>query len=776
MRRLFQAQIFLLGMSLWSGCASEQSRLCPEGEHPARGECVADGPTSATSETHDTESSTPSGTDTATPTDTGTGPTFEPEPFRGEPGTLLFVTQVPVAAFCTVTSSFCNHQPTLESAPRGGSLMIRYPDGTVRNLTTEAGFGESETFQGPNAIAVREPHVHWDGNRALFSMVTGAPLDSQDDTPSYWQIYEVEGLAAGETASIQHVEGQPEAYNNVSPVYGTQDQILFASDRPYNGERHLHPQLDEYESMPTVVGIYSLDESRREFTLIEHSPSGVFGLTVDSFGRVIFTKWDHLMRDQQGDDSESAGNKRGEPLTYESEAADAPISTATAWTEVFPEPMVESDPEYTTDVRLHYFDQFFPWEVNEDGSEEETLNHVGRHELGGAHTEGSFVDDLGLETVLPQDYQINTLRLDKHGMFHLREDPRNEGRFYVTLAPQRYTGTGGSLGWLEGRPDTNAEDMFLTEVTPLFVPEGTGYGLYRNPVPLSQGGLVAAHTDVEQLNNIGSDAAPLYYGTYRLQTIDNVASSTSVNPTEPTLTFLTEGFSRSVQYWKEDVLVGWSGPLWELDPVEVVPRRRPQPRTPELPVEEEILFDLAGVDVEVFQEWMRERDLALLVSYDVTQRDRADLQQPYNLTVPDGVSSITDDGPSYEVSHFQIFQADMLRGYGDLADPQDGRRPLARAMHGEHITVEEGAPEGAVSIAPDGSVAALIPAKQALSWQLVSPEGEAVVRERVWVSFAPGEIRVCGACHGINKESQTGHAPPTNLPMALTDLLENWSP
>jgi hypothetical protein len=776
MRPLFQTQICLLSVLLWSGCASEQSRLCAEGEHRSGGACVADGSTSGASETHDTESSTPSGTDTATPTDTATGPTFEPEPFRGEPGTLLFVTQVPIAAFCTVTSTFCNHQPTLESAPRGGALMIRYPDGTVRDLTTEAGYGEPSTFQGLGSIAVREPSVHWDGNRALFSMVIGAPIEPQDETPSYWQIYEVEGLAAGETASIRRIEGQPETYNNVSPVYGTQDQILFVSDRPYNGEPHLYPQLDEYESMPTVVGIYSLEESLSEFTLIEHSPSGVFGLSVDSFGRVIFTKWDHLMRDQQGDDSESAGNKRGEPFTYESEAADAPITTVTAGTEVFPEPMVESDPEYTPDVRLHYFDQFFPWEVNEDGSEEETLNHVGRHEFGGAHTEGSFADDPNLETVQAQDYQANDLRVDKNGMFHLREDPRNPGRFYVTLAPQRYTGTGGSLAWLEAQPDTNPEDMFLTEVTPLFVPEGTGEGLYRNPVPLSQGGLIACHTDHEQLNNVGSDEAPIYYGSYRMRTVDNGESPTSLNPTEATSSFLTEGFSRSVQYWNEEVLVNWSGSLWELDPVEVVPRTRPPSRQPELPVEEQILFDLAGVDVDVFQEWMRERDLALLVSYDVTQRDRADLQQPYNLAVPGGVSSITDDGPSYEVSHFQIFQTDMLRGYGDPADPRDGRRPLARAMHGEHLTVEEGAPAGAVSIAPDGSVAALIPAKQALSWQLVSPEGEAIVRERVWVSFAPGEIRVCTACHGINKESQTGDPSPTNLPMALSDLLENWSP
>lgn len=30
-------------------------------------------------------------------------------------------------------------------------------------------------MQGANAIAVREPSVHWSGSKAVFSMVVGAP-------------------------------------------------------------------------------------------------------------------------------------------------------------------------------------------------------------------------------------------------------------------------------------------------------------------------------------------------------------------------------------------------------------------------------------------------------------------------------------------------------------------------------------------------------------------------------------------------------------------------
>ena len=55
---------------------------------------------------------------------------------------ILFVTQVPVPGdFTTVASTFGNHVPSVAEAPRGGDLWIRYPDGTVKNLTRTTGFG-----------------------------------------------------------------------------------------------------------------------------------------------------------------------------------------------------------------------------------------------------------------------------------------------------------------------------------------------------------------------------------------------------------------------------------------------------------------------------------------------------------------------------------------------------------------------------------------------------------------------------------------------------------
>jgi hypothetical protein len=685
------------------------------------------------------------------------------------PNPILFVTQVPVGTFATVTATFGNHLPGLGEAPRGGDLVIRYGDGTLRFLTQEAGFG-SAGMQGAGAIAVREPCVHWSGGKALFSMVVGAPTQRYQVNSYRWQIYEVTGLGRNEAASIRRIEGQPAGFNNVSPIYATDGRILFASDRPPTGAAHHHPPRDEYESAPTVVGIYSLDEDTGELELLEHSPSGAFSLSLDSFGRVIFTKWDHLQRDQQGDAPGTAATYQA--FTWASEAADAATTTSLAGAEVFPEPRTQNDPAYSPALSPHRFNHFFPWEVNQDGTAEETLNHVGRHELGGSYTDGSFTADSNLTYYVPENLHANRLRIGGDGgLFHLREDPTRPGEFLATRAPEFGTASGGTLMRLTGAPSINAESMVLAAVTPTGddadVPADTGY--FRNPLPLSDGTLVAVHTPATgPLTNDGSTSAPDWSYDYRLKKLTQQGAFFAPSAS------LTGGIVKTISWWTPDVLASYSGPLWELDPVEVVSRPAPAPRRPVLPAIEAQVFAQEGVDVEAFRAFLRANELALIVSRNVTQRDRADRQQPFNLRVPGGVSSIAMGGTVYDVEYLQVFQADFVRGYGDPSAPSPGRRSLARPMHEPGTSQAEDAPAGAVELAADGSVAALVPARRALSWQLTDGDGEGVVRERNWLSFQAGEIRVCSSCHGINTLSQTGAAEPTNPPQALRALLAEW--
>ena len=95
--------------------------------------------------------------------------------------------------------------------------------------------------------------------------------------------------------------------------------------------------------------------------------------------------------------------------------------------------------------------------------------------------------------------------------------------------------------------------------------------------------------------------------------------------------------------------------------------------------------------------------------------------------------------------------------------------------HAENIQVP-GAPPGAVKLADDSSVAAIVPAGKALTWQLLDNDANLTsqVKERFWVTFQPGEIRTCANCHGINTANQLGGGRPVNTPQALLDLLGHW--
>ncbi len=660
---------------------------------------------------------------------------------------ILFVTQVPVEGFTTLSSTFGNHRGTIGSAPRGGDLMILYPDGTLRNLTREAGFGSEGEQQDENAIAVREPTVHWSGKKAVFSMVVGAPPQQYQHVYPPWQLYEVSGLERGETATITKVSDQPEDYNNVSPLYATDgEDILFTSDRPLDGAEHLYPQLDEYESAATVTGIYRLSPGDGELILLEHAPSGAFSPTIDSFGRVIFTKWDHLQRDQQA-------LPDYEPITYVDESPDSESSTEIAGAEVFPEAR-----ETEGNVSGHTFNHFFPWEMNEDGTAEETVNHVGRHEFGGSYTEGSFTNDDNLSYYAPEEYHANRLSLGGDGgTFHIKEDPLHPGSYYATVAPEFYTAGGGQLIRFDGHPSKSAEEMVVEAVTT----ENEGH--YRSPLPLRDGRLVAVYTASSEYATIDYGERTTTNYDYRLYALEPSGGSMRA------ATALTAGISKRVTWWDPDRSITWDGPLWELDPVEVVSRPAPTPRTTQLEEPELAVLNELGVDEGELQRWLRDNQLALIVMRNVTLRDRADLNQPYNLRVPGGTEAIATSGEAYDVSHLQVFQAEAVRGYGSI----EGRRLLARPLRQTPLS-ETGVVPGSTAIGEDGSVAAFVPARRALSWQLVSPEGEPVVRERNWLSFQAGEIRACPSCHGINELSQLGTPTPQNEPDALRALLERW--
>jgi hypothetical protein len=699
---------------------------------------------------------------------------------------ILFCTQVPQPAdFTTIASSFGNHLPNVGAAPRGGDLWIRYEDGTLRNLTEAAGYGETG-LQGPNSIAVREPCVHWSGTKALFSMAVGSPAQFEYET-SRWQLYEITGLGPLDTPQITKVANQPEDYDNVSPAYASDDRILFTSDRPRNGAVHLFPQLDEYEEAPSLSGIWKLDPASGALELLDHTPSGVFSLSVDSFGRLVFTRWDHLVRDQQADDDNICGCDEFGTFNYTSEAADA-TSTGND-DECFPEPRMQWI-DYVNSLMPGYggarrgwepylvgseINHFFPWTMNQDGTAEETLNHIGRHELHN-YVPRTRYDDPSILSQLAMGPQT----ANQHQSFNvlqLREDPLEPGTYLATNAPEFFTHGSGQIVRIHGAQGLSAAQMTVDWITHPDTadfdptPSPNHSGMYRNPLPLSDGQWIVAHAaTTQQAGNLGTQAHPNPRYKFLLEPLVQRGEYWSAGGS------LTGGIRKHVQYYDPNVLVTYDGPLWELWPCEVAPRAVPTQPVATLEAPEQSVLDQKGVALAQLRSYLRAHELALIVSRNVTRRDSNDKQQPYNLRISGtATETVGDAGTVYDISHLQIFQADQLRGVTmGGAQPIPGRRAIAQPAHDgfDANPPAAGGPPGSVLLGSDGSMAALVPAKRALTWQLTDDAGAGVVRERYWLTFQPGEVRTCAACHGLSSTDQAGAGVPTNPPEALGTLLQ----
>ncbi len=252
--------------------------------------------------------------------------------------------------------------------------------------------------------------------------------------------------------------------------------------------------------------------------------------------------------------------------------------------------------------------------------------------------------------------------------------------------------------------------------------------------------------------------------------------------------YITSGLTNFSVYYVGGQLVTNSSLFWEVQGAEVVARAMPTNHsTASVSAVEAGVFTEEGVPVRDFQSWLRSNDLALVISRNVTARDRADREQPFNLRVPGGVQTLatntgvgsTNNGKIYDITYIQFLQADQLRGLtqgGTNAVP--GRRVLATPMHdfaATNFNVPITNPiAGATRIHLDGSQATLVPARRAMTHQTVDNSGAQAVRERYWITYQPGEIRTCAVCHGLNTADQANRPLATNAPAALRSLLRRW--
>jgi hypothetical protein len=754
--------------------------------------------------------------------------------------------------YMSCVSPFGSHLGGTAFAGRGGSLWVRFPANANPSLNHQLvdllAVADWSAIPGghpaANTIAVRNPSVYWDKSKAVFSMVAGAPSGPNDTTNFVWQLYEITlptqaQLNAAVQPVVTKVANQP-AYNNVMPCYVPGGQFVFASDRPYNGQPHL-TQREEYLGLPTVSGLWKLDPGANTLQLLHHSPSGAFSPSIDSAGRLIFVNWDHLSRDIEAvTDERDSDPNFGEPdpnvfggwhATGNGSGNFADESSSAAFTpgspygqgphlDIFPEPRNADKKtltlEWNNTINGVATNVFLPWMINLDGSGGEILNHVGRHEIASAFKRSFTTDNnlVDLNPAIAPGYGGLVAHNFVSNFFWAHEDPLNAGTFFGTDSVDLGTHGAGQIVKLTNaganlNPDTMAVGYVTSSVTgaakpqniPIvrvgmnitqpptpFSPLTTPETLYRTPVPLADGALIASTaTGIDQTDwNRGTISQPSTPWNFRLKSL-KLQSGTFVPDVA-----LTNGLTITTSYF----IAGVAQPVtftnvaaWELDPAEIVGRPAPVAATGSAidPIEASV-FATNGVDIPTFQNYLVQKNAALSISRNVTKRDLHDRQQPFNLKISWSNTQTTapspNNAPLYNVGWIQFLQADLRRGYllGG-ATPSDGRRIVATPLHdtaSENVPAP-GAPPGSVRLGDDGSFAAILPAEKAMTWHMLDNDANKTsqVKERFWVTFRKGEIRTCTNCHGINTSDQSGTVAnpvprPTNPPQALGALLQNW--
>lgn len=437
------------------------------------------------------------------------------------------------------------------------------------------------------------------------------------------------------------------------------------------------------------------------------------------------------------------------------------------------------------------FNHFLPWQIRQDGLLCETYRHTGLHENGG------FIRRALRDDPKIADVQTTRVRIPDGFFLNQVHEDTNTAREIVTgvVAPEFGTNKAGRIlqfvdTQTANRPQLHengdaVDYVFLTD------PENDNR-LYRDPLFLSDGRLVAAVSNPVAADDSGNTR---HFGAFdfTLYVLEK-----SGDYYEPAQRVLADGVTREFDFWEENgglPLNEFSGRLWEIEMQEVVPRAEPGvPALPSLEAPELESFTAAGVDPAAFREFLENNALAAIVIRNATSRDEADTTQPFNLVVelPDGsqheqtvrTDFQTGSDRLYPITYLQMMRGDYLRGYLKFADldagnfiADGGRRilPTPLQMNGKlahNLDVAGPAPVGAVPVAEDGSIAALVPAHRAMTWQTTDNDGDPVVRERYWLTFQPGEVRVCASCHGVNDKGQDGNGKPQNSPLALQRLLE----
>ena len=134
-------------------------------------------------------------------------------------------------------------------------------------------------------------------------MLVGAPIAGNKIDQTRWQIYEVTGLGdANKKQIVQIGESKHKIRNTTtSHQFTTPTTTSFLLQIDHELDKHIcipNSTNTRRHRVSLGYGSYIVMDS---CNLLSHTPSGAFQPIIDRFGRVLFTRWDHLQQDQLAD-------------------------------------------------------------------------------------------------------------------------------------------------------------------------------------------------------------------------------------------------------------------------------------------------------------------------------------------------------------------------------------------------------------------------------------------------------------------------------------------
>ena len=335
--------------------------------------------------------------------------------------------------------------------PRGGDLWIRYPDGTLQEPDRSRRLRGRERLPGrERASRCASRRVHWSGTKALFSMVdrraaAAVPVQS----PTTGRSTRSAGSAPARRRSSPRSPNQPADVQQRQP---RSTAPTTASSSPPTGRAtaprtSIRSSTSTRRRRPSPASGASIPATG-DLRLLDHAPSR----RLHAHRRQLRPRDLHALGPPAARPAGRRGRDRAAARTAPSTAPTSGRLRRRS------RPAPRSSPSRAPSAptcwpartwRATRFNQFFPWQMNQDGTELETLNHIGRHELH-RYFNRSINDDPNLREFIDDDRRAASTRTRSRQPAPDQARPDHPGRYYGIDAPEFYTHAAGQVMSLPG--------------------------------------------------------------------------------------------------------------------------------------------------------------------------------------------------------------------------------------------------------------------------------------------------------------------------------------